>query len=613
MNPAPSKVAERIFASLKPPKPFDLGVLVAIIVAASPASQLAYAQDRHADRLSAAPAFSSEPVGINRADHALRLAEKLSSLTPVIAVSGGDRKTDYEAELRRWNAEGNLPYKSGFVLPLSSSVTVSNRPASSTALSSAAAVRSQKVASGRTVFTFAVQSIGALRTRLHLEAVHLPADVRLWIYGRGEREIQFGSELLGPSGDIWTPSVSGDLAVLEVEAGDAQFSFSCSQVAHIVQREPAESKLGAQVTASCITDSTCISTSTFSSIDALHGAVAHLEFVSNGSTFICSGGLLNDKDDTGFIPYMLTANHCFSNQTVASTLEAFWSYQTSSCYGAFPNLSQLPRSNGSTLLATSSESDFTFVRLNGVPGNRWYLGWNANASSVGAGTTLYRVSHPAPDGVLFPQAYSATVINTLRPSCSGRSRPSYLYSDGLTGGVFGGSSGSPVVLANGQVVGQLFGTCGPAPDEGCDSRNGIVDGAFASTYPLISNYLDPNETAPTACVANSQTMCLNSNRFKVQVSWRDFNNNTGLGNVVSAGTSDSGLFWFFANTNWEMLVKVLNGCGVNNKFWVFGAATTNVGYTMTVTDTKTGKSKQYTNPLGTSAAATTDTNAFDCP
>ena len=73
---------------------------------------------------------------------------------------------------------------------------------------------------------------------------------------------------------------------------------------------------------------------------------------------------------------------------------------------------------------------------------------------------------------------------------------------------------------------------------------------------------------------------------------------------------DSGLFWFFDAGNWEMLVKVLDGCAFNNHFWVFSAATTNVGYTLRVIDTETGAVAEYSNPLGTSAAALTDTNAF---
>ena len=35
-----------------------------------------------------------------------------------------------------------------------------------------------------------------------------------------------------------------------------------------------------------------------------------------------------------------------------------------------------------------------------------------------------------------------------------------------------------------------------------------------------------------------------------------------------------------------MLIKVLDGCTVNNRFWVFAAATTNFEYRLRVTDSE---------------------------
>ncbi|HEX9735662.1 MAG TPA: hypothetical protein VGG06_27195 [Thermoanaerobaculia bacterium] len=87
-----------------------------------------------------------------------------------------------------------------------------------------------------------------------------------------------------------------------------------------------------------------------------------------------------------------------------------------------------------------------------------------------------------------------------------------------------------------------------------------------------------------------------------------------MGHLVSLPSDESRLFWFFSPSNYELLTKVLNGCPINNRFWVFSAATTNVQYTLTVVDTATGASKTYVNPLGTSAASVTDTSAFaTCP
>ena len=120
--------------------------------------------------------------------------------------------------------------------------------------------------------------------------------------------------------------------------------------------------------------------------------------------------------------------------------------------------------------------------------------------------------------------------------------------------------------------------------------------------------------AAGACLPDANTLCLNDLRFQVQASWTDYQGHTGLGTVFGSGTPDSGFFWFFSPTNVEMLLKVLNGCGVNGHYWVFGAAATDVAYTIQVTDTQTGEVRTYTNPLGTSSPAITDAAAFEaCP
>lgn len=61
-----------------------------------------------------------------------------------------------------------------------------------------------------------------------------------------------------------------------------------------------------------------------------------------------------------------------------------------------------------------------------------------------------------------------------------------------------------------------------------------------------------------------------------------------------------------------MLIKVIDGCGITSgpSYWVFYAATTNVDFTLTVTDTATGISKQFFNPLGKTAEPIQDVATF---
>lgn len=117
-----------------------------------------------------------------------------------------------------------------------------------------------------------------------------------------------------------------------------------------------------------------------------------------------------------------------------------------------------------------------------------------------------------------------------------------------------------------------------------------------------------------ACVPGPTTACVLNGRFKIEVQWTDFQAVTRNAFVASAGTSDTALFYWTNPNNWELLIKGINACSFNNKFWIYFAAATNVGYRVTVTDTQTGAApKVYTNEVGNLAQATNDINAFSCP
>ncbi|MGH9362042.1 MAG: hypothetical protein ACRD2T_09000, partial [Thermoanaerobaculia bacterium] len=90
---------------------------------------------------------------------------------------------------------------------------------------------------------------------------------------------------------------------------------------------------------------------------------------------------------------------------------------------------------------------------------------------------------------------------------------------------------------------------------------------------------------------------LKGGRFAVEVAWSDFSGGRGAGRAVPL-TADTGSFWFFDDANLELVVKVLDGRGLNGKFWVFYGALSSVEYTLTVTDTQTGRVATYANPSG---------------
>ena len=136
----------------------------------------------------------------------------------------------------------------------------------------------------------------------------------------------------------------------------------------------------------------------------------------------------------------------------------------------------------------------------------------------------------------------------------------------------------------------------------------VSDGTNESTASRVF-LVEASDPAGT-CGADAETLCLRDSRYSVQVDWSTGDGRSGSGKVVREGTNDSGLFSFFDRSNWEVLIKVLDGCAVNDHQWVFGASTTDLGYTIRVTDTVSGLLREYENDAGTPAPAIADATAF---
>jgi hypothetical protein len=131
----------------------------------------------------------------------------------------------------------------------------------------------------------------------------------------------------------------------------------------------------------------------------------------------------------------------------------------------------------------------------------------------------------------------------------------------------------------------------------------------ATLWVAFLGLLAAEGLAAAPCAPSPTTLCLNASRFEVEVSWRDSRGRTGVGQAVPI-TADTGYFWFFSEANIELVVKVLDARSVNQKYWVFFGALSNVEYDLTVTDTATGAVKTYHNPLG-QFASVGDTGAFE--
>jgi hypothetical protein len=204
--------------------------------------------------------------------------------------------------------------------------------------------------------------------------------------------------------------------------------------------------------------------------------VASISFVDAGNTYLCSGCLLAESDGNTSGNYFLTAHHCIGSQTVASTLELFWFYQSSVCNGPPPDISTVPQTHGGDLLATASPSDFTFLRLRQEPpSGTEHLAWSTAPPPNGG--ILTGIHHPMGD-------YKR--ISFGHPDGSDAGFWAVQWYSGVTEP---GSSGSPLLNANHQVLGQLNGGW-QGPGSSCSDPSAPDQyGRFDVTYNSIKKWL----------------------------------------------------------------------------------------------------------------------------
>ena len=332
---------------------------------------------------------------------------------------------------------------------------------------------------------------GAEAIRIHFSQFSLSPGSRFTVAGaEGTVPVTYSGSDPRRKGAFWTEPVAGEVAYLEYRdpAGRARSpKFSIDEVSHLyrgaaggsVRQDAGATGGGVAALLPCQEDVSCWPVD-----EAARDSVGRMVFtIPAEGTFLCSGALLSDLDTNTSAGYFLTANHCIDSQAAADTLTVYWFYQSSICGGIVPSLFGLPTSSGATLLASSSSSDFSLLRLDDDPSDgQGFAAWTTDAPSQ----TVRGIHHPSGSF----KRYSSGPVTTAQPICGGLPLSRYIYNDWDVGIIEGGSSGSPLFNEGWEVVGQLFGVCfliEPDCDNAWAYNN--VYGRFSSSYTSMSSYL----------------------------------------------------------------------------------------------------------------------------
>ncbi|RYF25048.1 MAG: endoproteinase ArgC [Comamonadaceae bacterium] len=291
---------------------------------------------------------------------------------------------------------------------------------------------------------------------------------------------------------LWSRDFGGSATTLEIEipagtAARSQLSLAVPQLSHLVTT--AQSALTERSIAKVGESESCnVDVSCDASYDAQSRSVALMEFVDNGKTFVCTGTLLNDAAGSG-TPYFLSANHCISAQSEASTLVTRWFYRSTSCNASSVNPGTQTVTGGATLLYQADATDVSFLRLNAAPpAGALYAGSYFGEVATGAG--LAGIHHPSGDLQKLSVGTLTGAANCTSETCTETASGSFLRLNWQQGTTQGGSSGSSVLhTVDGKryVVGQLLGGVASCSNRGGNDYYGRYEQSYkAALYRWLN-------------------------------------------------------------------------------------------------------------------------------
>lgn len=355
-------------------------------------------------------------------------------------------------------------------------------------------------------------STAAQEIRIGLLAEKIPNGALFRTYPSGHRDeaIQTtGAQILdmlqanqqsGDSSDEartwWAPSVENDEITLEIELPEGvssnELSFSIPKVIHVYANAAAvalkaNAISGAETraagdSASCQLDSSC-----YADYATIRNSVALIKYLQNGVYYQCTATLLNNTQ-ANRVPYVATANHCISKQTIASTMESTWFFRSNSCNSLAYSSGKKSR-NGATLLSTHTNPDFTLLRLNDTPPTGvTYAGWSTAKTANGA--SVVGIHHPSGDlqkislGAVKYSLNCTINADTTMSCASSSSSTGNMYQVTWSKGITEvGSSGS-ALFANNKFVGLLSG--GSSTCYGGDDLYTRFDQAFSAVRSWLA-------------------------------------------------------------------------------------------------------------------------------
>ncbi len=253
------------------------------------------------------------------------------------------------------------------------------------------------------VWRMGIRAANALSLNLFIENYRMQPGMTLYVYNEDhtERTGPFDTRNNKNGGTLPVQSLPGNSIIIEWNIPlhlSSHNNFTITNVGYGFREIPGQNRIVPMAVADgCNVDINC---KTGNHWQREKRSVVRMETTTRSGGIVktqyCTGTLVNQAVATEKKkPYILTANHCVSTNTMAQNTVFVFSYEKELCNGISP---PVPRGiPGSTLRATKKELDFALLELseNIVDShNPYYAGWNISTSTPASAVGIH---HPQGD------------------------------------------------------------------------------------------------------------------------------------------------------------------------------------------------------------------------
>ena len=344
---------------------------------------------------------------------------------------------------------------------------------------------------GAKIWRVVVSCEGALTVNLSFSDTEIPEGNELYVYNP-EKDFILGSFNQNHiyKGELGTELVPGNTVVVEyfIPEGNPQGAVNINTVTHGYRtaNEFTEKAFGSS--GSCNMNANCPDGATW--VNERNSVV----MLVSGSSGFCTGALINNTLNDGK-PYVLTANHCYSNPT--NWIFRFnWQAENCNNPGGPPSFVSL---SGATLRSRRTPTDFCLVEITGgltngtVPASHspFFAGWD-NTGNIPSTTVC--IHHPAGDIKKISFDDDAASVSQSMGSSEANSTWTVRWDRNTT--TEGGSSGSPLFDQNHRIIGQLWGGGASCNNLNSPDYYGRISKSWepsgSNTTNQLKHWLDPN-------------------------------------------------------------------------------------------------------------------------